>query len=151
MAGNVEQKDRRALVLLALGAGVAALNWIGPGPAPSLSDFTVTASKNGQQYTVYEEKNTGGSTLQLSAQTACADTPAQLALFFNLPMPVNLAGSKDLVMLPGIGPRMAERILDFRAGQGSITGPEDLVRIQGFGPVTMQRLLPLICFDSSSQ
>ena len=48
--------------------------------------------------------------------------------------------------LPGIGPKLSENILKYRAGQGGITGPDDLIKVKGIGPKRLARLTPLLCF-----
>ncbi len=148
----VEHQDKRTLVLIALGLGVMALHWLPFNVGQPSSDFISGVA--GKQYlaaSVRIQKNSSvpipADAVRLSGQTSCADTPPRLALFFNLPMPVNQADFKDLIMLPGIGPRMAERILNFRTTQGPISGPESLKQIRGIGPKLTDRLLPLVCFD----
>ncbi len=72
--------------------------------------------------------------------------PPALALFFNRPFRINLANRAALTMLPGIGPRLADRILAFRASHGAITSPADLLRIRGIGPDRVARLAPLLSY-----
>lgn len=57
---------------------------------------------------------------------------------------VNSANSEELQALPGIGPALAERILEVRARQGRFTAVEELLEIPGIGPATLARLLPLL-------
>lgn len=57
---------------------------------------------------------------------------------------VNRAGRDELVTLPGIGPALADRILDHRRRQGLFRTPEDLLDVSGIGPATLERLRPLI-------
>jgi competence protein ComEA len=53
------------------------------------------------------------------------------------------APSDSLVLLPGIGPVIAERIIDARTGKRSFTKWEDLLAIKGIGPKTLDRLRTL--------
>lgn len=73
--------------------------------------------------------------------------PAELALFFNLPLPLNTCRQADLEMLPGIGPRLAAMIMVERHKKGRLTGPDDLLSISGIGPGNLQRILPLVNFE----
>jgi competence protein ComEA len=84
--------------------------------------------------------------LAITPDLPCEEIPPELALLFHLPLPVNQAGQEELIQLPGIGPKLSERIISFREGQGPITGPEDLRRIHGIGPKMTARLTPLLCF-----
>jgi competence protein ComEA len=57
---------------------------------------------------------------------------------------LNRAGIEELQELPGIGPALAERILESRSRDGRFRVPEDLLRVRGIGPATLDRLRPLI-------
>jgi competence protein ComEA len=57
---------------------------------------------------------------------------------------VNRAGGDELVALPGIGPALAERIVEYRRIQGPFRSPEDLLAVPGIGPATLERLRPLV-------
>ena len=60
---------------------------------------------------------------------------------------VNRASGAELQSLPGIGPSLAERILDFRAREGPFRAPEDLLRVSGIGPGTLERIRSRLSFD----
>lgn len=59
------------------------------------------------------------------------------------PVDVNRAGAAELRGLPGIGPALAERILEARK-EAPFTSVDDLVRVPGIGPATVARLRPLV-------
>ncbi|MBI4866491.1 MAG: helix-hairpin-helix domain-containing protein [Candidatus Wallbacteria bacterium] len=62
--------------------------------------------------------------------------------------PVNVNGCtySELLSLPGVGPRLAEAILDEHARAGDYRGPGDLGRVPGIGPVLVRRLAALVEF-----
>ena len=49
----------------------------------------------------------------------------------------------SLVLLPGVGPVLAERIVSARTGKRSFTRWDDLLAIKGIGPKTVERLKKL--------
>jgi len=57
---------------------------------------------------------------------------------------LNAASAPDLEELPGIGPEMAQRILDDRRRRGPFRTPEDLRRVPGIGPKKLARIAPLV-------
>src|SRR5262249_51642022 len=60
---------------------------------------------------------------------------------------INTATAPQLELLPGIGPRLAERIIDDRTAHGPFKRIDDLDRVKGIGPQTLQKLRPLITVD----
>lgn len=58
---------------------------------------------------------------------------------------LNGASQAELLLLPGIGPNLAERILTYRQEKGPFQKVEELRRVSGIGPVTLERLRPLVC------
>lgn len=59
---------------------------------------------------------------------------------------LNRSTSNELETLPGIGPALAERILESRHTEGPFRKPEDLLRIQGIGPVIVERIRGMVVF-----
>jgi len=57
---------------------------------------------------------------------------------------VNRADRAALVGLPGVGPVLAERILEDRARNGPFRSVEDLRRVRGIGERTLERLRDLV-------
>jgi len=57
---------------------------------------------------------------------------------------VNAATVADLEALPGIGPVLAARIVEYRRTHGRFQRPEDLLEVEGIGPRLLERLRPFI-------
>ncbi len=64
---------------------------------------------------------------------------------FDSPLvPVNTAPASELQRLPGIGPKLAERIIAFRQQSGNFATVEQLLEVKGIGPATLDRLRPYV-------
>jgi competence protein ComEA len=82
----------------------------------------------------------GGTVQARPMQAGSADAKAAPAAQVNL----NSATASDLEKLPGIGPAMAQRIIEYRQKNGAFKKPEDLMNVKGIGERSFVRLKPLI-------
>ncbi len=53
---------------------------------------------------------------------------------------VNQATPRELEELPGIGPVLARRIVEYRTEQGPFCSPGELTAVRGIGPSTVEEL-----------
>lgn len=53
---------------------------------------------------------------------------------------VNKAGAEELQTLKGIGPAIAQRILDYRAEHGPFKKPEELKQVRGIGEAKFEKI-----------
>jgi competence ComEA-like helix-hairpin-helix protein len=60
------------------------------------------------------------------------------------PVNINTANSELLQTLPGIGPKTAERIIEYRETAGRFTSPEDILNVKGIGPKKYEKVRALI-------
>ncbi len=61
---------------------------------------------------------------------------------------VNTANADDLSLLPGIGPGLAQRIIDRRESVGPFTASEQVDQVKGIGPKTMAKIRPYMTTDA---
>ena len=59
---------------------------------------------------------------------------------------VNRAGVSELVSLPGVGPVLARRIVEYRGKYGPFKRPEDLLEVKGIGPKKLKKMRPYLRF-----
>ncbi len=60
------------------------------------------------------------------------------------PVDLNAAGVEELETLPGVGPRTAQRIVEYRDESGGFTKIEELMNVRGIGEKTFLRLRALV-------
>jgi competence protein ComEA len=53
---------------------------------------------------------------------------------------INTASTKQLMMLPGVGPAKAERVVEYRKRKGNFARVKDLRRVKGFGYKSVKKL-----------
>jgi len=80
--------------------------------------------------------NAGRPSMPSSSRASVAPTPASAANLINL----NSATSTDLELLPGVGPVLAKRIIDFRKTHGGFLTVEGLLEVKGIGTKTLKEI-----------
>jgi len=136
MWGFTRSEQRATLFLLStFGLGILVWWYRASQPPPAVDSGELAALGN-----FMRAAQAADSARMLSAtpmQTASAATPAA-------PVDLNAATYNDLVKLPGIGPVMAKRILEFRATNGGFKRLQDLRKVKGVGAKTYGKLAPLL-------
>ncbi len=72
-------------------------------------------------------------------------------LTLGLAIDPNLATNADLEALPGIGPVLAGRIVEFREEQGPFQKIENLLEVKGMGPKILEKIRPYVVIIADSQ
>lgn len=57
---------------------------------------------------------------------------------------INTASAAELDNLPGVGPALAERIIQYRTDHGPFANPEDLQNVSGIGPKTYEKMASMV-------
>lgn len=104
----------------------------GGAQSPVTTKSAVTApTKTGAHEAVKKGGSPGGKSAKLS-------DPSQGTVN------INTANEEDLQKLPGIGPAMAARILEYRQQNGRFQTPEDLLQISGIGEKKFAKMQPFV-------
>ena len=64
------------------------------------------------------------------------------------PLNINTATIPELDELPGIGPVLAQRIVDYRTTYGGYKAVEELVKVNGIGDAKLMEILDLITVET---
>jgi competence protein ComEA len=65
-----------------------------------------------------------------------------------LALDLNHATAADLAGLPGIGPVLARRIIDYRQNHGPFKTIDDLEQVSGIGPKKLALIKPYVCIEA---
>lgn len=65
------------------------------------------------------------------------------------PMNVNTATAVELQKLPGIGPVISARIVDYRRLHGPFSSPDSLLKVNGIGPSKLKKITNYIFVETS--
>lgn len=94
--------------------------------------------KDGMQVTV-PEKSPQGTAVQGAAAADGAQTRTAKPLPDGM-VNINTADEKELDKLPGIGPAMAKRIVEYRMENGAFQAPEEIKRVKGIGDAKYEKM-----------
>jgi len=79
------------------------------------------------------------------ARPAYAQAPASKAR-----ININTAPASELENLPRIGPKVAQRIIDFRTKNGNFKKVEEIMKVQGIGEKVFEQIKELITVGAAT-
>jgi len=91
-----------------------------------------------------------GSRVEVGPDGGCrvsAMSGAQL-ITLGLPLDLNRATAQDLEAIPGLGPALAKRIVEYRQAHGPFKKVEDLREVSGIGSPNLPKLKPYLGLGS---
>lgn len=63
---------------------------------------------------------------------------------------LNSAPERELVQVPGLGPKLAENIVQHRQQYGSFQSVDQLQEVHGIGLITLEKVRPYVCVGGNS-
>lgn len=85
-----------------------------------------------------------GLALPVCAQTKAAAPAVPAALAEKAKININTATADQLATLKGIGPKLADSIIEYRKANGPFKDVTDLIKVNGIGPKTFEDLKDFI-------
>lgn len=138
-------------LLLKLGmfaATISVVFWIG-WTLPTSFDRVHDLTANSFEGSEAEIASGSGNATVVSPSSAAllSDQPSTAAAskrFHQGSLDVNRATEQDFDALPGIGPKLAERIMEYRQSVGAFHSLDELRAVKGIGSKKFERIRPLV-------
>lgn len=128
--GPGSETDRSLVAAVQDGAAERAANSVAaPQPGPQRETTARPAHGEGRAVSVR------------AGSVKAAPPPSRQTRF---PLDLNTARIEDFMTLPGIGEKLAQRIVEYRKSHGGFRRVEDLRAVKGIGEKRMERLRPLV-------
>ena len=74
--------------------------------------------------------------------------PTELEHGLDYRIDLNRAKRSELMQLPGVGPKLAERVENYRRAHGPFRKVDDLLNVSGVGPTRLETWRPWLCVDT---
>ena len=135
-----------AVLLFVLGMVVKFSPW---DPVPQIENFSY-AEESFAKETFSEQKSQGEQVFvaELSASKPVSHkTSKKTKPAVHFPVHINKATANELCAIKGVGPKLAQKIIEFRSAHGPFSGPSDLKKVSGIGKKKAEAILTSVIFD----
>jgi len=120
---------------------VDALNLAGGATEDAGLDVLNLAAKLSDGQRVYVPRQ-GEQVNQEMMGSIAGSSPEQASL-----VNINSASATELESLPGVGPVLAQRIMEYRESEGGFSSVEQLRKVEGIGPKKFEQLKDKVTID----
>ena len=124
---------RQELGLAVLCALLALAAWLGQADSPNPCELPAPCEAPGML------QSPAGPHLSCGRGSPLG---AQARLIIGLKLDLNRADSKQLQLIPGIGPARAAKIVELRTRKGGFSSLDELIQVRGIGDKTLEKLRP---------
>ena len=133
-----------AINVLVLAVTVGVLYWAAErGNDTESAQAVALLSQPGSLDTAVEDEGTDAA-MPVSVKPVSAKTGSIPRRPVTFPLDLNSARLQDLLELPGIGEKLAQRLVEYRKSHGGFRSVDDLRNVSGIGAKRMERLRPLV-------
>ncbi len=103
--------------------------------------------------TLFSDNHTGNDDISKKVQSKTDTSKSQIIKQKNIIkdltvnqkiVNINRSLKDELIKLPGIGPKTADKIIEFRKTHGDFQSKDDLIKVKGIGPVKLKKIKNLI-------
>jgi len=84
-------------------------------------------------------------------QKSAAARPAAKSAAPSAPVNINTATQEQLETLPGLGAKVAQRIIEYRQKNGNFKKVEDLMNVKGIGEKSFLKLKPMLTVSQKAE
>jgi competence protein ComEA len=78
------------------------------------------------------------------SRTPRGDAPSRCPATTQFPINLNTATAEQLEAIPGIGPVLAQRIIEYRQTHGRFQSVDELLEVRGIGPKRLENMRPYV-------
>ena len=138
------------LAMLATSIGLVYwIGWVTPAESPmsamSEGEASAEAASPSSRGEPIESRSDGVTARPLTIETGTAQRArGKHRSTITGPLELNHANAMDFESLPGIGPVLAQRVIEYRTAVGRFQRVDELMAVKGIGPKIFERIKPLV-------